>query len=227
MKDIRKSHEQLIEEIQDLRRNVSELERSLSVLTHSDQMIIDSMGDHVIVIDASTYEIVLANKTARQQLYMENNSSTSLKCFEAFHHRDVPCQEPREPCPLSRVRATKTPARVVHVHQSPEEKKTYVEIIATPVFDREGDVFRIIESSRDITDRIQLEEEQEKLIAELREALAKIKTLKGLIPVCAWCKKARDDKGYWESLEDYIRDRSDADFTHGICPECLKKVQNE
>lgn len=198
----------------------------MSVITHSDQMIIDSMGDQVIIIDASSYEIVHANKIASEQLPKGKSLSSALTCYEAFHNRTSPCHEPSEPCPLSRVIATKAPARVIHVHGKNDGEKIYVEIIATPVFDGNGNVFRVIESSRNITDRIQLEEEQEKLIAELRDALAKIKTLKGLIPVCAWCKKARDDKGYWESLEDYVREHSDADFTHGICPECMKRVQD-
>jgi hypothetical protein len=56
------------------------------------------------------------------------------------------------------------------------------------------------------------------------QAVAEIKVLTGLIPICAWCKKIRDDKGYWNRLEDYIQQHSDADFSHGICPECSKKV---
>ena len=66
--------------------------------------------------------------------------------------------------------------------------------------------------------------EREKLIQELQDALAKIKALRGLIPICASCKKIRDDKGYWGQIEVYIRDHSEAEFTHGICPECLKKL---
>ena len=50
-----------------------------------------------------------------------------------------------------------------------------------------------------------------------------IKTLSGLLPVCSWCKKVRDDRGYWEQLEQYIASRTDASFTHGICPDCMKK----
>ncbi len=59
---------------------------------------------------------------------------------------------------------------------------------------------------------------------ELQKALASIKILQGLIPICASCKKIRNDKGYWEHLETYIHDHSEADFTHGICPECVKKL---
>jgi len=62
---------------------------------------------------------------------------------------------------------------------------------------------------------------------ELEEALAKIKTLRGLIPICASCKKIRSDTGYWQQLEEYLAEHSEADFTHGLCPECLKQIEIE
>jgi GAF domain-containing protein len=73
-------------------------------------------------------------------------------------------------------------------------------------------------------ERKQSEEEKEKLIAELREALAKVKTLSGMLPICASCKKIRDDKGYWNRIEVYISSRSEAEFSHGICPACTKDL---
>lgn len=76
----------------------------------------------------------------------------------------------------------------------------------------------------EINERKRAEAEREKLIAELREALTNVKMLSGLLPICSACKKIRNDKGYWEQIECYIRDRSDADFTHGICPDCKKKL---
>lgn len=65
--------------------------------------------------------------------------------------------------------------------------------------------------------------EKQQVIAELKEALENVRTLKGMLPICASCKKIRDDKGYWYQVETYIRDHSDATFTHGICPDCAKK----
>jgi two-component system, response regulator PdtaR len=62
---------------------------------------------------------------------------------------------------------------------------------------------------------------------QLQESLAHIKTLHGLLPICAWCNKIRDDNGQWEKLETYIKSHSEADFTHGICPECLAKKKSE
>lgn len=69
--------------------------------------------------------------------------------------------------------------------------------------------------------------EKQQLIAELKEALENVRTLKGMLPICASCKKIRDDKGYWYQVETYIRDHSDATFTHGICPDCTKKFLAE
>ena len=57
--------------------------------------------------------------------------------------------------------------------------------------------------------------------SELQEALARVKTLSGLLPICSHCKKIRDDQGYWLQVEEYLQDRSEAEFTHGICPQCL------
>jgi len=62
---------------------------------------------------------------------------------------------------------------------------------------------------------------------ELEKALAKIKTLSGLLPICASCKKIRDDKGYWTQLESYVSEHSEAEFTHGCCPDCMKKLYPE
>lgn len=72
--------------------------------------------------------------------------------------------------------------------------------------------------------RRQTDAEREKLIQELQDAMGKIKTLSGLLPICASCKKIRDDKGYWKQIESYISDHSSVEFSHSICPECAKKL---
>jgi PAS domain S-box-containing protein len=77
---------------------------------------------------------------------------------------------------------------------------------------------------RDISRRREREVEREQLIAELQDALSKVKVLSGLLSICASCKKIRDERGRWEALEVYIRDRSAVDFSHGLCPECFKKL---
>lgn len=79
----------------------------------------------------------------------------------------------------------------------------------------------------DITEREQAEKEREKLITELQDALAKVKTLSGLLPICSSCKKIRDDNGYWNQIESYIHAHSDAKFSHSICPKCAKRLYPE
>ncbi len=75
--------------------------------------------------------------------------------------------------------------------------------------------------------RRRAEEEKEQLIEQLQRALAEVKRLSGLLPICASCKKIRDDKGYWNQIEAYIQEHSEAHFTHGLCPECAHNLYPE
>ena len=74
---------------------------------------------------------------------------------------------------------------------------------------------------------IQKNRELEQANKELKESLETVKTLRGLIPICANCKKIRDDEGYWHQVEEYVREHSEAEFSHSICPECVKKLYPE
>jgi len=76
---------------------------------------------------------------------------------------------------------------------------------------------------RDITAKKNIEIEKEELINKLQKSLNEIKTLRGILPLCSFCKKIRDDKGYWEQVDVYIHKHSQADISHSICPDCLKK----
>lgn len=78
-----------------------------------------------------------------------------------------------------------------------------------------------------VSERKRAEANLERLVLELQEALGRIKTLKGLLPICSACKKIRDDKGYWNHIESYIRNHSEANFTHGICPSCAQELYAE
>jgi PAS domain S-box-containing protein len=92
-----------------------------------------------------------------------------------------------------------------------------------PILDSEGQVTSVVCISKDITERKRVEQEREKLIQDLQDALAQVRTLSGLLPICANCKNIRDDQGYWIQIEAYIRDHSAAEFTHGICPGCREQ----
>jgi|SRR5690349_20179997 len=96
--------------------------------------------------------------------------------------------------------------------------------------DARGRPTRLAGTLRDLTERREARDrlqaalaENETLVAELRDALQNVKTLSGLLPVCAWCHKIRNDSGYWQKLETYVAQHSDATFTHGMCPECFDR----
>lgn len=85
-------------------------------------------------------------------------------------------------------------------------------------------VSRALREVGERTERKRAEAERKKLIQELQEALARVKLLSGMLRICSSCKKIRDNKGYWTQIEVYIRDHSETEFSHGICPDCFKKL---
>ena len=85
----------------------------------------------------------------------------------------------------------------------------------------------ILSSIHDVSQRKRAEADREKLLAEREKVLSEMKVLSGLLPICASCKKIRDDRGYWNQIEVYIRKNSEADFSHSLCPECSRKLYPE
>jgi len=104
-----------------------------------------------------------------------------------------------------------------------EGKTKYVSVNLIPHY-KEDKVVGFFSSIMDITNRKMAEEERKKTITQLQEALETVKKLSGLLPICANCKKIRDDKGYWNQIESYVEKHSDALFSHSICPECLEQI---
>jgi PAS domain S-box-containing protein len=98
---------------------------------------------------------------------------------------------------------------IVHVHSKAEYDA------------RTRKVFGVVQ---DITQRKRIEAEREALIQELQRAIEQVKTLKGIVPICANCKKIRDDRGFWEQVEAYVSKHTDAEFSHGICPDCMERL---
>jgi PAS domain S-box/PAS domain S-box/PAS domain S-box/PAS domain S-box/PAS domain S-box len=107
----------------------------------------------------------------------------------------------------------------------PDGKDNVIEYTAVPIKVQGKTI--TIGIDRDITERKRIEEEREHLIKKLQDALADVKTLSGLVPICANCKQIRDDKGFWTQVESYIQEHSQAQFSHGICPDCMKKLYPE
>ena len=103
----------------------------------------------------------------------------------------------------------------------------WVDVHGKTIRDEGGKAVRMVGTDTDVTVRKGVEEDRERLIAELQEALNNVRTLRGLLPICAHCKKIRDDRNYWKEVESYVEDHTHARFTHGICPDCSKKLYGE
>jgi PAS domain S-box-containing protein len=104
------------------------------------------------------------------------------------------------------------------------EETLWANLTVTAIRGQKGEVLYALGMVENISRRKLAEQERERLVRDLQYALDKAKTLHGLLPMCAWCKKIRNDKGYWQRVETYVQEHSGASFTHGICPECLNKV---
>jgi len=102
-----------------------------------------------------------------------------------------------------------------------------LERYSSPLRGKDGTYHGRIWFFHDITQRKRMETEKERLIGDLQDAASSIRTLHGLLPICAACKSIRDDGGYWHQIEEYITDHSDADFTHGLCPPCLEDYKRQ
>ncbi len=102
-----------------------------------------------------------------------------------------------------------------------------VSLTISPIHNSAQEIIGVSAIERDITAQKRAEVERKRLIEELSDALTKVKTLSGLLPICASCKKIRDDRGDWQPVETYIKARSDADFSHGMCPGCMAKLYPE
>lgn len=184
--------------------------------------MLQSIGDHISILDLDL-NIVWANEVAMKRF---GNDIIGKKCYEAYHNRCTPC----EPSPCLTEKAFDDGK--IHEHDTEVTDKngnTFHFHCTSNVAlkDADGNPTRVIEISRDITELKKAEDEKDRLIDQLKEAFDNIKILKGLLPICSSCKKIRDDKGYWQQVEEYICDHSEIQFSHGICPACMKKLYPE
>src|ERR1019366_7279076 len=102
-----------------------------------------------------------------------------------------------------------------------------VSVTISPIKNAKGEIIGASAIARDISRQKQEEQDRLKLITELTKALSEVKTLTGLLPICASCKRIRDDKGYWQQVETYISNRSEVIFSHGVCPQCAKEYESQ
>jgi PAS domain-containing protein len=114
---------------------------------------------------------------------------------------------------------------ITHQKQAEEALRAARDKLEERVRERTAELLRANERLLlEVVEREKAEHELEKLVVELQDAFAQVKTLSGLLPICASCKKIRDDRGYWTQVEVYVRDHSQAEFTHSICPDCAKRL---
>lgn len=183
---------------------------------------LDIAGVIIVVIDRGG-NVVLINKKGSDVLGYGEEEAAGLNWFETF----IPADE-REAlrAVFARLMSGDIDGAGLYenrvVTRSGQER--VVEWSNTVLTDESDRIVAALSSGADVTEARARERERERLIAELTVANTNVKALTGLLPICASCKRIRDEKGVWQRLEHYIEARTDAGFTHGLCPECVKKA---
>ena len=181
--------------------------------------ILETSANGIRVIDKD-FKVLRVNEAFLALSGVSKDDAIGKKCYDVFH--GPLCHTPG--CPLSRVLGGEERVERDAEKQHADGTKVWCIVAATAFRGPDGELIGIVEDFKDITKRKRAEEERERLVKELQEALAEVKTLSGLLPICSSCKKIRDDKGYWNQIEAYIRNHSEAEFSHSICPECAKEL---
>jgi PAS domain-containing protein len=173
-------------------------------------------------VTAKDHTILMANESYWNEFGPLPTKQKSIKCHE--HRPGISCHTDK--CPLNRIMSG---SEKYVCEPSKEKNGSMQHFISTakPLLDSRGKLAGVVESFQEITKRKQLEDEKEQLIVELKKSLEQVKLLTGLIPICSSCKKIRDDRGFWSQVESYITRHSEAKFSHGICPDCVRKLYPE
>lgn len=191
-------------------------------MNHSDkkawEKTFDAIDDWICIIDLES-KIYRSNRTAEKLFGMKIQDVIGKKCCSLAHGTETSVHE----CPLPKM--IKTGKRENSELQIKDGRWMFITV--DPLFNNDGKTTGAVHIARDITERIGYQNERERIFKELEDALAQVKKLTGLIPICGNCKKIRDDQGYWNQIDAYIEDHSEAKFSHGICPGCSDKLYGE
>lgn len=172
--------------------------------------------DGLLVLESETGNIILANAAARSMFGLDGGRIPGQHISAIFpDDLKLSVQET-----LDRVKVQGS--CIVQCFISPEGEKS-MDLTATMIT-WDGNRKVILASFRDASEREALAAEKEKLIGELKQAVARVKRLSCLLPICSSCKKIRDDSGYWHRVEVYLEEHADATLTHGICPDCIASL---
>jgi PAS domain S-box-containing protein len=182
--------------------------------------LVDNIPDMVFVKDPKDLRFLLVNKAAEDLLGYAPADMIGKRVHDFFPKEEAEFITSKDLEVLKTGQFVETPEQSMQTrHKGPRIFNTK----KIPILDKEGRPLYLVGILQDITQRRQLERERETLIDQLQNNLARIKTLEGILPICAHCKRIRDEEGQWHAVELYVRGRSNADFSHGICPICLQK----
>ncbi len=203
-----------------------EAERKLKESEEWFSTTLSSIGDAVITTDING-KITFLNSVSLSLLDLKSEDAIGIHFSKIMQIFDSQTNKEVE-CPVTTViRQKKIINFIDHILVNKEGKKAPISDSVAPIINGDGNILGVVFVFSDISERKRIEEERERLINEREKAIAEVKVLKGFLPICAACKKIRDDKGYWNQIEDYIGSHSEAEFTHGMCPSCMKEYYPE
>jgi PAS domain S-box-containing protein len=208
-----KTQKQLIRELETSRRRIAELEEA----ARHQHSLFEYSGESIFVVDLATLRFLLVNGNAARRLGYSRQELLQMTLEQV----EVPPPD-SAPYALAWESTVSGTAYYECVHLRKDGSEMPVEVSSRLA--QSGDRQVLLHFVRDTTKRKQRRAEREQLVRELQAALAQVKTLSGLLPICANCKKIRDDEGYWHSVEAYVSEHSQARFSHGICPECMAEL---
>ena len=195
--------------------NYKQLKEEIEVSHNMLITVLDSLDAIVYVADIKTHELLFLNKFAHNIF----GDVTGEPCWAALQSGQTgPCSFCSNP---QIINENGEPTGVYEWEFCNTINGCWYDIRDRAIHWVDGRLVRL-EIATDITARKKSSEEREKLISELETALSKVKLLSGIVPICMYCKEIRDDQGYWNQLEAFISEHSEAEFSHGICPKCAK-----